>query len=271
VAGEHLRWLLIGNSRWHWAELVEAGASGEAASVGLVLRHWHQPPPAVGDRGPFVVDPQVTGLVAWAAVGAVDPAWNLPEPLRFGLEQIPLAGLPPWLGIDRALAGWGAWRREQALNPGASVLVADAGTALSLTRVDGGGHFRGGRLMAGFGLQLRALAAGTAALPAVSIEALGPEPRALGSEPWPEATAAAMVSGVGRGLAAALLAACQELSGAGEPTALWITGGDGSALLPWLASSPLPVRHDPALVLESLVDLSSGPGQRGSHRPGFPP
>ncbi len=271
MAAERRRWLLIGNSRWHWAETLEGEAIGAAPSVGLVLRHWHQPPPVVGDRSPLATGPQVTGLVAWAAAGAVDPAWNLPEPLRFGLEQIPLAELPPWLGIDRALAGWGAWWREQALDPGASVLVADAGTALSLTRVDGDGHFRGGRLMAGFGLQLRALAAGTAALPAVSLEALGPEPWELGSEPWPAATTAAMVSGVGRGLAAALLAACQELSGSGEPTALWLTGGDGPALLPWLASSPLPVRHDPTLVLEALVELSSGPGPRGSHRPGFPP
>ncbi|MFS6828540.1 type III pantothenate kinase [Cyanobium sp. ATX-6F1] len=270
MAIERRRWLLIGNSRWHWAESLEGEASGTSPSVGLVLRHWHQPSPGVGDHGPLTSGPLTTDLVAWVAVGAVDPAWNLPEPLRFGLEQIPLAGIP--LAGDRpGPGGLGAWRREQALDPGASVLVADAGTALSLTRVDGGGQFRGGRLMAGFGLQLRALAAGTAALPAVAIEALAPEPSELGAEPWPVATAAAMVSGVGRGLAAALLAACQELSAAGEPTALWLTGGDGPTLLPWLASSSLPVRHDPDLVLEALVALSSGPGPRGSHRPGFPP
>ncbi|MCP9849858.1 type III pantothenate kinase [Cyanobium sp. Morenito 9A2] len=235
------RWLLIGNSRWHW---VESGAGGP-------LRYWHHMPPQGGLDG--------CGLEAWAAVGPVEPGWNLPERLRFDVGRVPLEGLPPWLGIDRALAGWGAWRREQLLQPGAAVLVADAGTALSLTRVDGGGHFRGGRLMAGFGLQLRALAAGTAALPAVPPAALAQGLWAPGSEPWPEATAAAMATGVAQGLAAAVRAAAQELAGSGEPTALWLTGGDGPVLRPLLDPPPLPLRHNPDLVLAALVALSSDP------------
>jgi pantothenate kinase type III len=66
--------------------------------------------------------------------------------MRLRVEDVPLAGAPSWLGIDRALAGWEAWRQT-----GGPVLVVDAGTVLSLTRVDGEGRFQGGRLMAGAG------------------------------------------------------------------------------------------------------------------------
>ncbi|MFM9073711.1 MAG: type III pantothenate kinase, partial [Cyanobium sp.] len=115
------RWLLIGNSRWHWAERTAGGS----------LRGW--------DGAPDFMDGEVSSPpLAWAAVGPVPSSPRLPMDRRVSLADVPLAGCPPWLGVDRALAGWEAWRTLKL-----GVLVVDAGTVLSLTLVDGGGTFRG--------------------------------------------------------------------------------------------------------------------------------
>jgi type III pantothenate kinase len=162
------------------------------------------------------------------------------------------------------------------------VLVADAGTVLSLTCVDRRGRFVGGRLMAGAGLQLRALNAGTANLPPPAGQLL------LDPDPWPQATVAAMQSGVLRGLAAALNAAAEErilipsgsdVSNTGgyvdksadeyadkcvdeyvdkgvDEWSLWLTGGDGPLLAPLLKVSRRSWRLAPNLALDALASLT---------------
>lgn len=230
-------WLLIGNSRWHWAR-------GESRQ----LRTWHASPPPPG---------ALPELVGWAAVGAVPEAMGLPADRRLHLAAVPLAGAPPWLGIDRALAGWGAWRRNDG-----PVLVADAGTVLSLTRVDGAGRFRGGRLMAGQALQLRAMAMATTALPALPLHRSESGANGQG-EPWPAATPAAMVEGVRRGLAAAIASAVREAAAEAPDCRLVLTGGDGPDLLDLLAGDPTlearPWEHRPDLCLEALARLRPAP------------
>ncbi|MFN9628646.1 MAG: type III pantothenate kinase [Cyanobacteriota bacterium] len=187
--------------------------------------------------------------MAWAAVGPVPEAPFLPADRRVSLADVPLAGCPPWLGVDRALAGWEAWR---TLRQG--VLVADAGTVLSLTLVDGSGTFRGGRLMAGVGLQLAAMAEGTVLLPRVS-----PQGRPAGAaekDDWPTATAEAMRVGVETGLAAAVVEAASQASGCQR---LVLTGGDALRLEGRITSAVaefgVRTSHRPLLCLESLVNL----------------
>ena len=138
------RCLLIGNSRWHWADRASDG----------VWRYTHaQPMPQALDSG--------APLTAWAGVGPVRHRSLLRNDRRLDLDQIPLRDVPPWLGIDRALAGWGAWRQSGQTG---AVMAVDAGTVLSLTRVTGDGRFDGGWLSAGLRLQLQAMARGTEAL-----------------------------------------------------------------------------------------------------------
>lgn len=195
-------------------------------------------------------------LVSWAAVGAVPErlAGCLPSQRRITTAQVPLADAPPWLGVDRALAGWGAWHRSD----GRPVLVADAGTALSLTRVLADGRFAGGRLMAGAGLQVRALGQGTEALPALNAAGLAD---GAAGDGWPAVTEAAMAVGVVQGLAAALAAAAVELDQPdGGSCQLWLTGGDASLLAPCLQNRGQPWRLAPLLVLEALAALRPGPG-----------
>lgn len=180
-------------------------------------------------------------LRAWAAVGPVPPGAGLDPGGRLGLEHIPLLQAPPWLGVDRALVGWRAWRLS-----GSPVLVADAGTALSLTLVDGGGAFQGGRIQAGRALQLRALASHTELL-SLPLHSAGDDP-----PPWPRQTAAAMERGVRAGLVAAVAEAWRELRQIEPRCRLWITGGDGA----WLAAALGQPCH-PNLALEALAELGA--------------
>ncbi len=217
------RLLLIGNSRWHWAE-----RSGQG------LHCWHGP---AGEAG------ECLDLEAWAAVGSLPSGKALASARRVDLDDVPLQGLPPWLGIDRALVAWGAWRQQRQ-----AVLVADAGTALSLTRVDPEGCFAGGLISAGVALQLRALTAATAQLPAVS--SVGGDP-AQAESAWPSATAAAMDEGCRRAVAAAIAAAAASAEGA----QLWLTGGDAELLLPILHAQHLNPVVAPNLALEAMAAL----------------
>ena len=255
------RWLLIGNSRWHWA--------APPLAPGGDLRVWHTRPvdgarsgpegggtaglvPALAtatapDEGINALTVASARLLGWAAVGPVPVDLPLPPEVRLKLADVPLQAAPPWLGIDRALAGWWGWRLVAA-----PVLVADAGTALSLTRVDREGRFAGGRLLAGASLQLRAMAGGTAHLPPVA--APGGSPETAPPPPWPHDTGGAMRSGVLRGLAAAIAAAAEEARREEPDCRLLLTGGDSAALAS-LLDPALTVEQRPQLCLEALAAL----------------
>ena len=246
MPGRQLRWLLIGNSRWHWAL-----ADADRGVTDPPLRFLHLPPPPPSSPRTAALDPPL----AWAAVGPVPHQAGLSAATRLGLADVPLADAPPWLGIDRALAGW--WASRLANGP---VLVADAGTVLSLTRVDGRGRFAGGRLMAGAALQLRAMGSGTQGLPCLEGDLVA----AAGSgDAWPRATEAAMRQGVAEGLAAAVLEAGRQARALEVGCRIVLTGGDGEILLPLLRRSPelgeAVLLHRPDLCLEALVALCPRP------------
>ncbi len=233
------RWLLIGNSRWHWAVATAGG-----------LRVEHGLPPAGALEPGLLAD-----LVGWAAVGPLPSLVTLPPQRRLPLDRVPLAALPPWLGLDRALAGWLAWRRH-----GQGVLVADAGTVLSLTRVERSGRFAGGRLLAGVGLQLRAMAVGTAALPQLELPLADRFGLAQGAGlDWPMDTDRAMAVGVVCGAAAAVADAVLQVRQHDSGCRVVLTGGDAGLLLPRLQAllgrQGLEVDCQPDLALEALVEL----------------
>jgi type III pantothenate kinase len=247
--------LLIGNTHWHWGRREPTpGPDGLAA-----LRCWSTRPP---ER----LEPADRDLLlTWAAVGPVPAELALLPWHRLTLAAVPLQGLPAWLGIDRALVGWGAWQRQLARlatkgrlgggghseGGGGAVLVADAGTALSLTRVSASGAFAGGRLLAGAGLQLAALTGATALLPQQGL----PDP-AMPLAVWPSATGAAMASGCLWGLAHAIAGACRQHD-LEPPPGLWLTGGDGPRLAPLLQELGQPFELVPDLALEALDALSA--------------
>ena len=223
------RCLLIGNSRWHWAE--QRGAS-----------QWIYQHEAASPEG---LDAP-SDLVAWAAVGPIPSHSCLQSSRRLNLSQIPLLGIPPWLGIDRALAGWGAWHAHHNRE---GVLVVDAGTVLSLTRISANGSFSGGLLAAGYGLQLRAMAEATAGLNATSPLVLEQEEVEL----FPFETQAAMRSGAQQSLVGLIRQAHAQ-----SPWPIWLCGGDAPQLLPKLQKQlGVEVLHSPNLVMEAMVELIS--------------
>ncbi|MBN3899821.1 MAG: pantothenate kinase, partial [Nostoc sp. NOS(2021)] len=78
------------------------------------------------------------------------------------LDQVPLKGMYPTLGIDRALALWGAGKTW-----GFPMLVIDAGTALTFTAADANQCLIGGAILPGIGLQFATLGQQTEQLPFV--------------------------------------------------------------------------------------------------------
>ncbi len=222
------RCLLIGNSRWHWAVQSRSGAWSYSHS---------QPQPSVLSG--------FSPLCSWAAVGPVPTHSVLRPDTRLCLDAIPLRNVPPWLGIDRALAGWGAWTQSAEVGP---LMVVDAGTVLSLTRVTADGEFNGGWLAAGLRLQLQAMAAGTEAL-------TDPDDQRQDScdgVSFPRDSCEAMRRGVIESLVGLILRA-QEL----DPSPLWLCGGDAPLLVRALQTQGLELNHAPDLVMQSLVTLVS--------------
>lgn len=140
--------------------------------------------------------------IAYCCVG--DDSAGVGESLRgYGLPFLKLdAGTPlpievdydsrGSLGVDRVAAAVGV------ASPGEAVLVADAGTAVTVDLV-ADGHFRGGNISPGLKLRFRSLNAFTSRLPLVGAEGELPV--------WGHDTTTAIRAGVVRGLVAELRAA----------------------------------------------------------------
>ncbi|MEA5507048.1 pantothenate kinase [Halotia wernerae UHCC 0503] len=87
------------------------------------------------------------------------------------LNQVPLLGMYPTLGIDRALALWGAGKVW-----GFPMLVIDAGTTLTFTGADINQCLVGGAILPGLGLQFSTLGQKTGQLPIVETKVITPLP-----------------------------------------------------------------------------------------------
>ena len=219
------RGLLIGNSRWHWAEPEAKG-----------WRFCHSPP-----------DPsQLFGeSPAWAAVGKLSSRFNLDPEQRIVLSDVPLGGCPPWLGVDRALGAWAAWRISQRLQLDLSqgLLLVDAGTVLSQTLLNHQGEFQGGQLMPGLQLQLSAMASGTQALshPTVRSESI---------PPFPQATSEAMVRGAIQAMVSSVLESSRR-----SRACVWICGGDADIVASQIDQTTRSIHVDRDVVMKGLVAL----------------
>ncbi|MBW4470128.1 MAG: pantothenate kinase [Stenomitos rutilans HA7619-LM2] len=149
------RWfaLSIGNSRLHWATFIGND----------LHRTWNTPHLSIAEVQ-AIIETQLTqnpDLYIASVVPAQCQYWErYPFAHVITLKQVPLKGLYPTLGIDRALAVWGAIDTV-----GCPVLVIDAGTALTFTGADGTQQLVGGAILPGLGLQFQFLHQATAALP----------------------------------------------------------------------------------------------------------
>lgn len=194
------------------------------------------------------VVPAATSAIADAARALTDDApvtlvgTDLPLPFELAYET------PETLGADRlaaAVAGWVRYGRPA----GRSVLVVDAGTALTVEVVRRDGTYLGGTIGAGPALTRRALRMGTAQLPDV--------PLTLPDDPVGRSTTTALQSGLLWGLVATAQGLTARLAATlPDAPVLVLTGGWGSLLRRHLDAS----HHAPYLVLEGARVLTPPSG-----------
>ena len=245
--------LAIGNSRLHWglfagptlektwdtehlkADAVSALKEAEKAEylVQTVMRSIEQ----ISDQNllclpatPAVSSPHTLSVVPLPLVlASVVPQqtaiWqSYPEVRIITLDQLPIGGLYPSLGIDRALALLGAGNQL-----GWPVLLIDAGTALTFTGANVNRYLVGGAILPGLGLQLSSLGKKTAALPSVSL------PENLPHR-WATDTAGAIQSGVVYAAVAGVRDFIEDWRRLFPNSKIAVTGGDRILLLEYLTA-----------------------------------
>lgn len=170
---------MIGNSRLHWALFIGETLDSAWDTDYLpesVIQQFAQAHTLV-DLPPAIFPPNVISKLKTTRRGTAMPCpypinlasvvpsqtalWpTLPNVRIITLDQIPLLSVYPTLGIDRALALWGAGKTW-----GFPMLVIDAGTALTFTGANPNQCLVGGAILPGLGLQLATLGQKTGQLP----------------------------------------------------------------------------------------------------------
>ncbi len=225
------RCLLIGNSRWHWAETIRSQTT-----------FVHTCP----DSEKLLQATYET--FHWSAVGSIPDRSCLDPTKEITLNDIPIANLPPWLGIDRALAAWGALKKAgEQISEYQGLLIADAGTVLSITKLEPSGQFGGGQLIPGLQLQLIAMA--NAGNNLRKYQNMGMR---LDSKKFPFETSQAMHRGVFESLLGAVIQAKNDAK-----VPLWLCGGDSHVLFNELKERKINAKLYPDLVMEGMLDIQS--------------
>jgi type III pantothenate kinase len=217
--------LSIGNSRYHWAWFLDTKLQSSWDTEYLSIDRCSSLFPI--DLHSIIKTDQLKLETIPIYLVSVVPnqtaIWHqLPQVKLITLADIPLGNLYPTLGIDRALAVFGAGEIY-----GYPVLVIDSGTALTITGVDDHRCLVGGAILPGLRLQLRSLATGTAALPAIELPDKLP-PR------WSKNTAESIASGTLYTVTAGIHDFIQDWQQLYPETQVVFTGGDGQILSGYL-------------------------------------
>ena len=163
--------LMVGNSRLHWAlfrdKILYSTGDTFHLSASVIQKLAESPTLdnwltaiSLPTNLPIIPDDPIPLILA-SVVPSQTALWQIYPHLRLiTLEDVPLGGMYPTLGIDRALAVWGA-----GITWGFPALVIDAGTALTFTGIDNHQCLVGGAILPGLGLQFASLAQKTGQLP----------------------------------------------------------------------------------------------------------
>ena len=220
-------YLMIGNTRWHWASKIKKD-----------WKFFHTSP------NPIEFKDKDFSNLTWASVGPVPENINLCPSKQIILDNVPLNNLPSNLGIDRALASWSAFKKQSSLkNKAQDLIVIDAGTILSVTKITNKGEFAGGQLISGFSLQLSSM--GSRAL---YLET--PTVKTIPNEIFQYETNDAMIRGSMNALIGLILKLFEETK-----LPIWMCGGDAPIILNELKSTNIDINHCPNLVLEGMIDI----------------
>ena len=220
-------YLMIGNTRWHWASKIKKE-----------WKYFHTSP------NPIEFNNKNYSQLTWAAVGLVPKNIKLCSSKKVILDNVPLNNLPSNLGIDRALASWSAFKKQSSLkSKDEDLIVIDAGTILSVTKITSKGEFAGGQLISGFSLQLSSMANR-----ALNLET--PIIQKIPTEIFQHDTNNAMIRGAINGLIGLILKIYEETK-----LPIWMCGGDAPIILNELKNTNIDINHSPNLVLEGMIDI----------------
>ena len=237
-----------GNSRLKWGLYavrgwVALGATPNSEIGTLALREWQNLP-----RPARVVGVNVAGEAARLRVEALLARWRVaPEWLTASAAACGVVNsyaAPEQLGADRWAALVAARRRVGAteLFP-APVVVVNAGTAVTIDALDAAGCFRGGVIVPGLRLMLRALADNTSALKTAPGR----------YEDFPTNTADALYSGAVQAICGAIERARARLQREDGAVKCLLAGGAAAEIAPHLSGHPEVVDN---LVLEGVLALA---------------
>ncbi len=188
---------------------------------------------------------------AFCSVGKIDT--RMVESLRIALDghllilsrstRLPIGidyATPSTLGLDRIALSVGAAMHYK----GETLMVVDAGTAVTLDVVDATPAFRGGRIAPGVRLRFESLHSHTSALPLVDAEGMKPVAG--------DSTATSIRSGVVLGLADEIVETYRQYKNSFGCSRAVLTGGD-AGLLAGCIKSRIPADHVPDLMARGLL------------------
>ena len=229
--------LAIGNSQLHWA--LFQGST--------IKQTWHTPH-LNEPVGKSQLPEELSNLPLYIAsvVPSQTALWqNYQGKQLIILEDVPLMGVYSTLGLDRALALWGA-----GCIYGFPVLVIDGGTALTITGANHKGELVGGAILPGLRSQLQTLQQKTPALPSIQL------PKQLPTR-WAKQTPDAIASGITYVITTGIYNFIEDWQQMFPYTQVILTGGDGNLLFAYLRGQ-FPQSGTKLLVNSQLIFLGMG-------------
>ena len=165
------------------------------------------------------------------AAHSVDSSWDLGLKIRYNNPQ--------HVGIDRLLAAATAFAEAP---PNTALVIADAGTAITVDLLSAEGTFLGGTIAPGLQMMLKSLRAGTSLLPEIALD----DCSSLPATSTPDGMRAGILHG-----AASLIDGLRDRLGetVANPFLSILTGGDAQRIHPLTRSN---WQCDSSLVLRGL-------------------
>lgn len=261
----------IGNARIKWARVEGEGiaATGHASHPKAVDDALEEFAAALPNRVHRVVVANVAGDLIAAKLTAltvrrfgIEPEFVSTESetlgVRCGYREPARLGVDRWVAIVAAYhaacaaGASGSSEMLESRDPRARpACVINAGTALTLDAVDAGGQHLGGLIMAGPRIIADALNRNTHRIGATAIAAAAPVGIDLLGKSTDEAVGHGALLGPAAAFDRVIGLIAREL---GEPPIVFLAGGDGPLLEPWL-ETPVQTRAD--FVLEGLALIAA--------------